>query len=175
MEIISRSEAIIRGLGQYFTGYPCRNGHTTYRYTQSGTCAGCIRSSNQPVEVLKVNRETKNRIAEMIQFRSRVFDLDMGYFRSILLATAQLTEPAVQIRDIHRGGTGKGLANGSSVHFFYAFVKDVEPLQELARQLFAKRCMTVDEVRADRARIYGRIQAEVDLIDDSNWPKGDPR
>lgn len=37
----SRSAAIAEKSTKYFTGKPCRKGHTTYRYTASATCAEC--------------------------------------------------------------------------------------------------------------------------------------
>jgi len=42
MEILTRAQAAAKGQSQYFTGKPCKNGHTAYRYTQSGTCSTCI-------------------------------------------------------------------------------------------------------------------------------------
>jgi hypothetical protein len=41
MEIVTRAEAKARGLKQYFTGEPCKNGHVAYRDTQSGSCRVC--------------------------------------------------------------------------------------------------------------------------------------
>lgn len=43
-EIMERKEALLIGALKYFTGKPCRNGHTAERYTQSGTCERCLRS-----------------------------------------------------------------------------------------------------------------------------------
>jgi 5-methylcytosine-specific restriction endonuclease McrA len=39
-EIISRKDAIAKGLTRYFTGEPCKNGHICFRWTQ-GTCSEC--------------------------------------------------------------------------------------------------------------------------------------
>ena len=44
MDIITRSEAKSVGVGKYFTGVACKNGHVDYRYTQSGACQSCLRS-----------------------------------------------------------------------------------------------------------------------------------
>lgn len=41
----SRKAALAAGQKTYHTGVPCRNGHTTYRYTSSSTCSGCLRSA----------------------------------------------------------------------------------------------------------------------------------
>lgn len=40
--MMSRKEAAEAGKGKYFTGKPCKNGHVSYRYTQSGTCVDCV-------------------------------------------------------------------------------------------------------------------------------------
>jgi hypothetical protein len=40
--IISKDEALERGLARYFTGKPCRRGHTSERYV-NGNCVACTR------------------------------------------------------------------------------------------------------------------------------------
>jgi hypothetical protein len=45
MEIVTRKDAVSKGLSKYFTGVACRNGHVAPRYTQSATCEECIRES----------------------------------------------------------------------------------------------------------------------------------
>ena len=41
MEIISRKEAMDRGLKRYFTGNPCKHGHVSERQTSKGVCVSC--------------------------------------------------------------------------------------------------------------------------------------
>ena len=41
MEIITRAEAKAQGLGKYFTGKTCKNGHAAPRYTATGYCCSC--------------------------------------------------------------------------------------------------------------------------------------
>jgi hypothetical protein len=42
MEIITRADATARGLKRFFTGVPCKNGHTSERYVSStGGCVTC--------------------------------------------------------------------------------------------------------------------------------------
>src|SRR5919205_1500981 len=43
-EIISRDEALARGLKRYFTGKPCRAGHVAERYSGNGGCTECHRA-----------------------------------------------------------------------------------------------------------------------------------
>lgn len=40
-EIITRDEAKVKGLKQYFTGVPCKNGHIEKRATLNGNCIRC--------------------------------------------------------------------------------------------------------------------------------------
>jgi hypothetical protein len=41
-ELISRKEALERGLKRYFTGKECPHGHITVRHTVNGACIGCV-------------------------------------------------------------------------------------------------------------------------------------
>jgi hypothetical protein len=67
MEITSRSEAKKNGASQYFTNLPCRNGHITYRYTQSGSCSACI---NRPTEGNPIpNKERDERRAAEFELK----------------------------------------------------------------------------------------------------------
>lgn len=43
MEIISKKEAIKKGLSRYFTGKPCKNGHISERNVLRSDCLECIR------------------------------------------------------------------------------------------------------------------------------------
>lgn len=41
MEIISRKEALEKGLPRYFTGKPCKHGHVAEKISSNGTCCAC--------------------------------------------------------------------------------------------------------------------------------------
>lgn len=41
MKIITRQEAIARGLTKYYNGKPCKRGHDCERYTLTSNCAQC--------------------------------------------------------------------------------------------------------------------------------------
>jgi len=40
--VITRAAALAAGLSRYFTGKPCKNGHTAERNTLPGNCVQCI-------------------------------------------------------------------------------------------------------------------------------------
>ena len=46
MDIVSRKEAIERGLTRYFTGKACKQGHVAQRQTISATCITCLREAS---------------------------------------------------------------------------------------------------------------------------------
>ena len=41
MELVSRAEAKARGSSSYYTGKPCKHGHTEKRWTIDGGCSAC--------------------------------------------------------------------------------------------------------------------------------------
>lgn len=43
MKIITRKAALAAGLKRYFTGQPCKHGHTAERYILSKSCVICVR------------------------------------------------------------------------------------------------------------------------------------
>lgn len=47
MKITSRKEALNSGLKYYFTGKPCKRGHTSKRKSHSGTCYECFLESQR--------------------------------------------------------------------------------------------------------------------------------
>lgn len=46
-KVISRSEAMQAGLVSYFTGEPCRRGHTSRRYVSTGNCISCLKANTE--------------------------------------------------------------------------------------------------------------------------------
>lgn len=78
MEIISKPEAIERGLKLYFTGKLCARGHLSERYVCSGACKVCVLERNaiwtekNPEAVEKSKREWCNRNIESIREKRRL-------------------------------------------------------------------------------------------------------
>lgn len=68
MEIISRSEALARGLKRYFTGKPCKHGHIAERLVSQTNCCECDRlrllAANMSPEKLERRRE-RHRIKNL--------------------------------------------------------------------------------------------------------------
>tara|TARA_R110002020_G_scaffold475356_1_gene709740 strand:+ start:2837 stop:3448 length:612 start_codon:yes stop_codon:yes gene_type:complete len=59
MKIISRKEAKALGLKYYFTGKPCKQGHTSEKQTKKGYCCECARNQSK-----KYAAKNKEKISE---------------------------------------------------------------------------------------------------------------
>lgn len=162
MEIITREEARRRGVSQYFTGIPCKNNHVTYRYTQSGTCAGCIRAYNGPLEVVENHQKRRDNLARLVSFRTRVFDCDLRFISEIILQSVKLREPGAQMRDVFRTGPGVKRVESSGVHTFNCFAEDLEALRTATVKIFDSRCIQLKDIPSYQPP-------------EEYWPEGDPR
>lgn len=50
--ITTRAQALAAGIGRYFTGKPCKNGHVAERYTLRGACVDCLEMHRKREEEL---------------------------------------------------------------------------------------------------------------------------
>lgn len=83
-EIITRKEALERGLKRYFTGKPCKHGHVSERKIGSGMCLSCDKKWKTSPEAMERFRiwlaktpelRTKNRKKWDQERRRRVGDM----------------------------------------------------------------------------------------------------
>lgn len=80
-KIISRAEAQARGLKRYFTGKPCKRGHTAERYVARKGCIECESEKNKakPARPDRLLRWLENNKDRMKVYRAerqrRVADL----------------------------------------------------------------------------------------------------
>jgi hypothetical protein len=85
-ELITREEAIARGLKRYYTGIPCKHGHVTERFVSGWLCYGCTdANSKQWVEKNKARKDAvdaayrqENREALRAKKKAR-YDADDQY------------------------------------------------------------------------------------------------
>jgi len=61
MEIITRKEALEKGLKYYFTGKPCKHGHIDKRYTLNAVCQECIKMPEKREKYKKLKKEWKKK------------------------------------------------------------------------------------------------------------------
>lgn len=60
MELITRDEAIARGLKRFFTGKPCKHGHITERFVKGWLCYGC--SDARAKQWVSENKDRKDQV-----------------------------------------------------------------------------------------------------------------
>lgn len=72
--IVTRAEAEARRWSWYFTGKPCKYGHTSTRNLHSGTCHACKRAKLTPVERARVlDRLRRKKVLECaVERRARL-------------------------------------------------------------------------------------------------------
>ena len=92
MEIISRKEAISRGLTRYFTGVKCKNGHVAERLVKKYACVDCIKEQKararkeQTTEFLAgvIRRSAKSRVKLRARNKNIEFNLTNDWVRAKL-------------------------------------------------------------------------------------------
>lgn len=110
MELVSRRDAISRGLVRYFTGKKCKNGHVAERLVSKQACVECIRiqkrraRENQSIQLYSstLRRSAKHRA----KLRNVDFNLTHEWVRNkIEKGVCEVTGLSITLPD------GKG-ANG---------------------------------------------------------------
>lgn len=151
---ISRGEAKLRQLPQYFTGIPCKNGHLTYRYTSSGACSGCIRAHNQPIND-KLTIERKAAKAQMVQVRLRCYEVDREALAAAVWSFALMRFPNITLGDVDPRLLPQDKTAGTGLYAFYCHSEDLAQVRQLADAM--QKGHTVDVV-AGRAKAIAAAQ-----------------
>ena len=68
--LLSRSEAVSRGLKHYFTGKPCLNGHISQRLASSCSCVQCSTEKQRSESLRAYKRSYYQKNAEIIRQRA---------------------------------------------------------------------------------------------------------
>lgn len=166
MEVKTRKQAMLDGENKYFTGRPCRNGHMSFRYVQSGSCYDCINGSkispdspsvvarekrlNEVAANLKAKQTVKENLALI---RVRIFHGQREEVAAAAYALAAVRYPMLTLDDIDPklAPTDKH-EHGGAMYAFYCHDEDISMLRSIASNLFNanKRPLQVD----------GRTQAQ---------------
>lgn len=73
MNLLTRSQALTKGLSRYFTGKPCKNGHVAERKVANHTCVECAR------EVDRLRRENSKDWVAYIKQKSKAKARGIGW------------------------------------------------------------------------------------------------
>lgn len=164
--IINRADAKVRQLSQYFTGFPCKNGHLTYRYTSSGACSGCIRANNNPVHD-QSTIERKEAKAQLVQVRLRCHDVDREALAAAAWALVVMRYPALTMGDVDPRLLPKDKVGGTGLYAFYCHDEDVPQLRSIAAGMVSAQRV---DVVAVRRRVFGAA-ADVPVAPVPEWAR----
>lgn len=164
---MERSEAIQLGLNTFDTGRPCRNGHLTYRYTQSGACAGCIRGHNADTTGAPLDRERRIAKAALVKMRFRIFAQQLQALLDAAYAAASTRSPALKPEDVRSHSAPTSVVVGTGMYAVMIHPDDREIILEVSKALMSFMKAPVD---------YSHIHKKLESPDDcGQWPEGDPR
>ena len=152
MEIKTRKEAMMAGENTYFTGKPCKNGHMSYRYVQSGTCYDCINSTNispdSPTAAARERRLTevaatlqaKNLVKENLALvKVRLFAADREGVALVAFALATMRFPMLKPSDVDpKLAPSGGEPSGTALYSFYCHADDIAALRAAAHDTTSK-------------------------------------
>lgn len=162
MEIKTRKEAMTAGDNTYFTGKPCKNGHLSYRYSQSGACYDCINAARlAPDSATATARE--RRLSEAAQFlqaknlvkenlalvKVRVFPSEREGVALAAYCLAAMRFPSITPADIDPRVAPVGREpSGTALYSFYCHDDDIAALRAAAAATFVKYPINATAARA---------------------------
>lgn len=145
MEITSRADAKAQGLKRFFTGVPCKHGHTEERFVSDGSCVACKRESSLAWH--RANPE-KSKVREAARRGTRSEYSKSRYAR-------KRDELIAASRKWRNENPEKVVAKNSA---YYKRNRDAIISGKIKR--YADRIM-VDELFAAKERIRGLIRASL--------------
>lgn len=181
MQITTRREAIAAGVGQYFTGKPCKHGHISHRYTQSGACAQCISDTSAAFRkevsadyrarkrVVEARAEKLALIAErqqlkveamrgIMSIRLLAHPQDMRLVFDTAAGLCRTRYPVLDVADVY--ASNKMVAPGSSLYRVPVPIEDLDLMRAISNELWAKHSGI--DIQKERERILGAMLAEAD-------------
>lgn len=167
MEIKTRKQAMIDGENTYFTGKPCKNGHMSYRYVQSGTCYDCINlpklSPDSPTAKAREQRLTeaatalqaKNLVKENLALvKVRMFSQEREGVALAAYALAAMRFPTLTPSDIDPRVAPIGREpSGTALYSFYCHDDDISALRAAAAETFNKYPTNIVKMRQEALRL----------------------
>lgn len=161
MEIITRSAAKLLGKNTYFTGVPCKNGHVSYRYVQSGTCKECINgertSASDPKREARLSAyaaEESKKVAirtakaQLVQVKLRLFAVDLDAMKAAAWGCAVMREPLLTMGDVYPALLPLDPQAGTALYKFNCHADDIATLRAIAGQLLGARSADGTQIRA---------------------------
>jgi hypothetical protein len=166
MEIKTRKQAMMAGENRYFTGKPCKNGHMSFRYVQSGACYDCINagriSEDSPTAKAREQRLTeaatvlqaKNLVKENLALvKVRLFPSEREGVALAAYALAAMRFPSLAPADIDPRVAPIGREpSGTALYSFYCHDEDIAALRAAAAATFNKYPTDIEQKRQEAMR-----------------------
>ena len=166
MDIKTRKQAMMAGENTYFTGKPCKNGHMSYRYVQSGACYDCINSTRVSVDspTAKAREQRLQQAATVLQAKNlvkenlalvkvRIFAQEREGVALAAYALAAMRFPTLSPSDIDPkvAPTNRELS-GTALYSFYCHDEDIAALRAAAAATFNKYPTDIEQMRQKAMR-----------------------
>ena len=163
MEIKTRKQAMLAGENTYFTGKPCKNGHLSYRYSQSGACYDCINASRFNVDspTAKAREQRLTAAASVLQVKNlvkenlalvkvRIFSQEREGVALTAYALAAMRFPTLSPSDIDpKTAPISREPSGTALYSFYCHDEDIGALRAAAAATFAKYPTDIERKRQE--------------------------
>ena len=174
MDIISKKDAVAKGLATFYTGKVCKRGHDSYRYVKNGACSTCVKLANgRPVDAnVDARREAKGAL---VQAKFRLFAIDLEVFAAAAYAMTLARFPVLMLGDVHPGLLPTDNAGGAALYKFNCHEGDLPQLRALAVSLTNAHSA---DGQALRERVHGKTIASTPVAPVPEWSRqpqpGDP-
>ncbi len=157
MQIVSRAAAAASGATQYFTGKPCKNGHTAYRYTQSGTCSTCIsqattRARRELDSALTIDKQARREhVVDLAELRVRCYPEDVAQVRDTAAALCVAVYPTLTRDDVQVRAAPTDAAGGTMLYRVRVPLQHAQMVRDLANALLGVRRVDLGPFHAQQA------------------------
>lgn len=159
MDIIDRKTAMLAGRNTYYTGKTCKNGHTTYRYSASGTCAGCVAAARGSAPAARAPdlaaQPAPAHVDEMIETRYRAYHIDSPALINASVALAVARYPDANAAVFRIRATATNIAAGTGLYKVRVHPDDAAVMQQFANAMINARGHTAAEIAEIRRRAIG--------------------
>jgi hypothetical protein len=107
--------------------------------------------------------------SELVGYRVRLWDKDLGTYREIVRAVSSERQPALQLGDIFSSAPPTGRAGESGMYAFYCFQEDAANLKAIGVTLYNSsiQAPTAAEIEEKRQEIIKNVEAE----SAEQWPE----
>ena len=148
MERLERKEAKRLGKITYFTGQPCKKGHTAYRYVKNGGCSECVKAANGVTSEPDC-QERKEAKASLVTVRVRIHDVDREFVAASVWALALMRWPYLTQGDVDPKKLPQDRQAGTGLYMFNCHEEDIAAVREIAAAAVRSHALDIEARRLE--------------------------